>query len=817
MGSERFRAVAAAATVAVAAAALAAGCTDAFAPAAAPPVSDSLTVRPLSMSTVLLEWKPVTDEAVTGYQVERRADLTGPYATVAEQVAQTLPGPVIWLDTGLAPDRFYGYRIVAVSRLGAHSRPSIVRGTRTPPRPAVLLNAVSLNETAAAADLDGYVGVVRNGTDSMVSAVPLNGEQRFPVPPGTYTAELRGLAANCTLESPAVQNAAVTDVGVNTVDTLSYTVRCLDPSFGRIAVIVQATGDSLDADGYHVTLDGVLADASLPDSLRLTHDSARLADPAGGVATFARLRAGAYSVQLGGVDPKCTTPDGTTADVDLAPLDFDTVTFAVACPVTPPQDTTQNVPGYQYRNVWSAVSGGRITLTVSLDMGAFNDAAINGAGPDDIFAIQGSTEYDASQLRFVSAANVGGSKLSNGAFNGSAAGVIQWQNFTTAPPATGLQGIMVVTFDVVGTGTVTTRSRVDIAESQDEVNLVPKVVIRESAANLGGGGGGQNQAPTASANGPYAGTAGQPLTLSAAGSNDPDGTIASYSWNFGDGTASGTGVSVQHTYSAAGVFTVTLTVTDNLGATASATAAATITNGGGQNQPPVANANGPYSGTAGQPITFNAAGSSDPDGTVASYSWTFGDGTPAGAGASVQHVYAAPGSYTVVLTVTDNLGATGSAQTTATVAPGGGGAQPFTFGYAISRDADSLIVIVRLDLSADIPETPGVEELLSFRVDSLKWNPAVMQFRRATLGPGTGGSVNPTFAAQGKLSIQGSVNSTNNRGLITLATIVFRDAGTPGQSTVTATALGAITGTVATGSYNYLPKTAVVEATLTVR
>jgi len=172
-----------------------------------------------------------------------------------------------------------------------------------------------------------------------------------------------------------------------------------------------------------------------------------------------------------------------------------------------------------------------------------------------------------------------------------------------------------------------------------------------------------NQAPIARIVGPMTAVAGAVVTFSGSTSSDPDGTIVSYDWNFGDGSA-GAGASVSHTYTA-GTYTVTLTVMDNAGATNSATQTITVSPAGIP-QPPVANPGGPYNGTVGTPVQFNGSGSSDPDGSITAYLWNFGDGATAST-VSPTHAYAAAGTYTVQLTVTDNSGLTGSAQTTVTV------------------------------------------------------------------------------------------------------------------------------------------------------
>jgi PKD repeat protein len=122
--------------------------------------------------------------------------------------------------------------------------------------------------------------------------------------------------------------------------------------------------------------------------------------------------------------------------------------------------------------------------------------------------------------------------------------------------------------------------------------------------------------------------------------------------------------------------------------------------------PPIANAGGPYSGTVNVALAFNGSGSSDPDGSVVGYQWSFGDGVGA-AGAMPVHAYAATGTYTVTLTVTDSDGLTHSAVTTAQVADGSGLQSPvarvggpyrgtigtpLSFDGSASSDADGTIV-----------------------------------------------------------------------------------------------------------------------------
>lgn len=152
------------------------------------------------------------------------------------------------------------------------------------------------------------------------------------------------------------------------------------------------------------------------------------------------------------------------------------------------------------------------------------------------------------------------------------------------------------------------------------------------------------------------------LSLDGSTSTDSDGTIASYAWTFGDGQ-SGTGATTTHAYTAAGTFQVSLTVTDNDGASSTSTQSVTLV-APPANVVPVAR----FTNTIDHlNAAFDASTSSDADGTIASYQWAFGDGETA-TGATASHVYAAPGTYAVTLTVTDNVGGTGTTSQSFTLA-----------------------------------------------------------------------------------------------------------------------------------------------------
>jgi PKD repeat protein len=133
-------------------------------------------------------------------------------------------------------------------------------------------------------------------------------------------------------------------------------------------------------------------------------------------------------------------------------------------------------------------------------------------------------------------------------------------------------------------------------------------------------------------------------------SSDPDGTITSWLWDFGDGTNS-TSKNPSHIFSQKGEWQVTLTVTDNDGAEASITHTVAVVN-----LPPAAAFNCTTNPQTDMEIQFTD-NSTDPENSSLSWFWDFGDGNTSELQAPT-HKFATEGEYNVTLTVTDDENAT---------------------------------------------------------------------------------------------------------------------------------------------------------------
>jgi len=244
--------------------------------------------------------------------------------------------------------------------------------------------------------------------------------------------------------------------------------------------------------------------------------------------------------------------------------------------------------------------------------------------------------------------------------------------------------------------------------------------------------------------GPVAATVPCQVTFGGANSYDPDGTIAEYTWQFVlDAQLRDVvkGISVSKRFEEHGQWQVILTVKDNSGAIRVTSKFFTFSKPG---TPPIAILNATtLTGYVPLQITFDATASTDPDGTIVSYMWDFGNGeqpvsngtgrpveSPGSLSTStvttipdpvkvVTKSFNVPGTYNVTLTLTDNSGHQAMVQKKVIVedqmrsplailnASADTGYAPLTvmFDASASSDADGRIVSYSWDLGV-LSETP---------------------------------------------------------------------------------------------------------------
>ncbi len=164
-----------------------------------------------------------------------------------------------------------------------------------------------------------------------------------------------------------------------------------------------------------------------------------------------------------------------------------------------------------------------------------------------------------------------------------------------------------------------------------------------------------------------------PLTVNfTCTATDSASTITAYDWAFGDGnTQTTSSETTQHTYNSSGSFTASCTVKNSAGEQSSQTVSIAV-----NNDSPVADA-GSDQIVPGNSVQLDGSGSSDPDGSIVSWSWALEhldnstyDKAATGETPTVANLEY--GNYTVTLTVTDNNGGTGTDEMHLSVAASSG-------------------------------------------------------------------------------------------------------------------------------------------------
>ena len=388
-----------------------------------------------------------------------------------------------------------------------------------------------------------------------------------------------------------------------------------------------------------------------------------------------------------------------------------------------------------------------------------------------------------------------------------------------------------------------------------------------------------NEGPSASfSSSPSSPEVGETVSFDASGSNDADGSVASYEWDFdGDGEVDATGEQAANTFDAAGDSDVTLTVTDDDGATDTATqtvsvseapnpasfqvsnlnvespvtqgddatVTATVENAGDEdgtqtvaldvdgsetdsesvtlaggasqqvsfdvdtaglsagdhdvtlstdddsasatlavseqepeNQDPAAAFDAsPSDPEAGETVAFDASGSSDADGSVASYEWDFGDGSSA-TGASPSHTYDSPGDYTVSVTVTDDDGATATATQTVSVSAASDDSDdgtPASTEVGLSPESDLVAVGESAAYDIVVSDADGGVGVYSMTV--AVDDPGVASITNVTLAGVSDEVTDVQIAEDGSsATVEAVLVDTDDEGAVTIGTVAVESA-----------------------------------------
>jgi len=222
-------------------------------------------------------------------------------------------------------------------------------------------------------------------------------------------------------------------------------------------------------------------------------------------------------------------------------------------------------------------------------------------------------------------------------------------------------------------------------------------------------------------------------------------TACSYAWDFGDGTT-GSGMVTTHEYRTISTFQAILTVSDARGATATLTKSIVVT----ASTPPTALFTmNPSPAGINQDVFFSAEQSTAPlPRRIVNYGWTFGDGRSA-SGVTVSRSFSTPGSYSIVLTVTDDVGAFARKEQPLTVGATTGG--PTSGTITVSPTPVTTSTTAFFNASAF---TAGTTPITSYRFNYGDGTPDDV---------GTSATQSHRFAAAGTYTVRVTVTDTLGR------------------------------------------------------
>jgi len=234
-------------------------------------------------------------------------------------------------------------------------------------------------------------------------------------------------------------------------------------------------------------------------------------------------------------------------------------------------------------------------------------------------------------------------------------------------------------------------------------------------------------------------------TLTAGAATDEGVSCAStcsFSWDFGDGSTA-TGQVVTHTFTQVGDYSVALTVTDRGGAFTIKRQTVTVV---GVAPPTVSFTVSPTGPITGQEATFTATATPASGHRIATFNWTWGDGSDnQTASPVIHHTFSTAGTYLVVLTVTDDRGLSTRMQTPVVVTSG------VTASFTISPTSPRVSVSAAFDASASSTTTGAV-------ITTFAWD-----FGDGSTSNSSSGLATHTYSAQGLVIVVLTVSDAQGR------------------------------------------------------